>query len=494
MTTADWRASGLLLIDPEGRILPDTVTSTLPSAPEDPLTLSEALGLGQDQETLFRQWLKLAAVRHKSMRWEKLASLAPVQELRRREGENPCRAVYRKVLAPAGALRAVAVVAVDAGQSQAMAHQLEEERHRHSLEIRDFLALSANPPETVRAFLEDAVARLEEGRKTWDGVAASGSNVQVTLMWSDSRGGLGDQVFRDLHMLKGNAGAFGFDGLAAATQEAEDLLEGMKKPQPPGPEAPLRMAAALSGLESRVMEMGRALRLVSGEGQDAMARILKWKLDRLQNAAAAFDLDKLDPRTRSLVEMSRRLPFLSPAYLARKYRHLVERLAGAQGKEVRFRVIANTGDIHPESFSRVDEALVHILRNMVDHGVESPSDREAAGKGEAIIELEYIDGGDKVSLLVRDDGRGMDTSAFAARATALGLMTQAEGESLPETEKLALIFREGFTTRSRANLVSGRGLGLALAARCVKDHGGSLSVTSKPGRGSMFSIGLPPLG
>jgi chemotaxis protein histidine kinase CheA len=496
MHALDWRASGLLFIDPEGRILPFPVTGTLPKA--DAPGLAEALGLGQEQEALFRKWLRLAALRHRDMRWEKLAALAPLHEMpRRKEGEGAFRLAYRKLLDGEGGLYAVAVAAVDGGQSQAMASQLEEERQRHSLEIRDFLALSANPPETVRSFLEDAVDRLDAGRRLWDGFLAAG-NFKVTELWGvegaeAAAEGLGHRIFRDLHMLKGNAGAFGFDGLAAAAQEAEELLEGLKRPKGPGPEAPLRMASALSALETQVMEMSRALRLISGEGQDAMARILKWKLDRLQNAAGSFDLHKLEPRTRSLVELSRRLPFLSPAYLARKYRHLVERLAGAQGKEVRFRVIANTGDIHPESFSRVDEALVHILRNMVDHGVESPSEREAAGKEEAIIELEYLDSGDKVSMRVRDDGRGMDSAAFAARAAALGLMSRAEADALPEPERLALIFREGFTTRPRAGMVSGRGLGLALAARCVADQGGTLSVTSETGRGSVFSIGLPPI-
>jgi chemotaxis protein histidine kinase CheA len=487
---ADWRASGFLLIHPDGRVLP----------PFETLTLSEALGLGLDQEALFRKWLGLAAVRHRTLRWDKLAALAPISELPRRQpGENPLRLIYRKLAAGDGSLSAISVTAVDVAQTQAMARQLEEERQRHSLEIRDFLALSANPPETVRAFLEDAVERLEESRKLWDGwmVAASQGSADATAIWGDEGAGpgapeaVGQAVFRSLHMLKGNAGAFGFDGLAAAAQAAEDVLETLRKPA--GPDTAARLASELSGLESQIMEMGRALRLISGEGQDAMARILKWKLDRLQGAAAAFDILKLDPRTRNLVELSRRLPFLSPAYLARKYRHLVERLAGAQGKQVRFRVIANTGDIHPESFSRVDEALVHILRNMVDHGVESPSEREAAGKGEATIELEYLDSGERVDLRIRDDGRGMNAQALADRAAALGLMTREQADALPQADRLALVFREGFTTRGRAGLVSGRGLGLALAARCVADHGGIIAVTSESGKGSVFSLGLPPL-
>jgi chemotaxis protein histidine kinase CheA len=236
------------------------------------------------------------------------------------------------------------------------------------------------------------------------------------------------------------------------------------------------------------------MKLIAGEGQDAMARILKWKLERMVAAAGSIDAEGLEPPLRALVESTRRLAFLSPAYLARKYRNLVERLAHNQGKHVVFRVAGNSGDIHPESFARVDEALVHILRNMVDHGIEPPEERAAAGKGEAEIELEYVAQEDRVFLRVRDNGRGMDPEVIAARALSLGLATRAEADALDEVGKLGLIFKEGFTTRREAGMVSGRGLGLALAARCVADRGGNLYVFSRPGEGTRFAIELPHVG
>lgn len=462
MDAAHWRSGAALLIDP--------ATGSLPAE----------LGLGPEQAALFGKWLKLAQARHRDMRWEKLAQLAPALEIPARDGAPSMRLIYRKVAGPDGTLKAIAVFAVDAAQSQAMARQLEEERERHHLEIRDFLALSANPPETIRSFFEDAVERVEICRPLWDGRGADRAEAIAA-------------IFRDLHMIKGNAGAFGFDGLAASAQQAEDLLEALKQEASPGEALAGRLAAALAGLETRILEMSRALRLISGEGQDAMARILKWKLDRLQGAAVGFDMDRLDPRTRHLVDLSRRLPFLTPAYLARKYRHLVERLAGSQGKQARLRVIANTGDIHPESFSRVDEALVHILRNMVDHGIEPAAERAAAGKGEAVIEIDYLDAGDKVTLRIKDDGRGMDPGAIAERALSLKLVSREDVEAMTDEAKLALVFREGFTTRGKAGLVSGRGLGLALAARCAADVGGTLTVAAAGGKGTVFTLELPPL-
>lgn len=506
----DWRATGFLIVGLDGQVSLPYADGVPESHREVTLDLAEALGLDAAQEADFRKWLNLVARRHKEMRWEKLAPLCPVSESSTAREGLAMRLEFRKLEDGHGNLSAIAVFGVDTAPSQAMARQLEEERQRHRLRIRDFLALSANPPETVSAFLEDAATRLETARRRWEtflalraAPAADGAEAPRAGVWDTPSGGgepLGNFLFRELHMLKGNAGAFGFDGLAANVQESEDQLESLR-PLPaseisvagtaPGLQ---RLAASLSSLNAQIEEIRRALKLISGEGQEAMARILKWKLDRLQAAAVVVDPIASDPRLRALVDQSRRLSYLSPAYLARKYRNLVDRLAINQGKEVRFRVAANTGEIHPESFSRIDEALVHILRNMMDHGIETPAERHAAGKGEAEIGWEYVADDDLVRLRIRDDGRGMDAAALAARAVSLGLIAAEAAEALPEAERLALIFRAGFTTRDHISLVSGRGIGLALAARCVADQGGTLSVTSEKGKGTCFTLSLPPLG
>lgn len=508
----DWRSSGFILLGLDGQVSLPYSDGVPESHKHVVLDLATALSLTGEQEHEFRKWLGLVRARHLEMRWEKLAPLCPVAEAGPSREGGPTRLEFRKLEDGKGNLTAIAVFCVDTALNQAMARQLEEERLRHSLQIRDFLALSANPPETVGPFLEDAGARLESVRRHWDGWLASqrrpadgaaapaaGAAPAAEPLWDPATGeGLGQRLFRELHMLKGNAGAFGFDGLAANVQDGEEQLEALKRPGAATPAALQRLAAALSGLRAQVDEIRRAMKLVSGEGQEAMARILKWKLDRLGTAAAAVagaaPGGHLDPRTRALVDQSRRLPYLSPAYLARKYRNLVDRLALNQAKEVRFRVAANTGEIHPESFSRLDEALVHILRNMVDHGIEPTAEREVIGKGEAEIGLEYVADEDRVTVRIRDDGRGMDPDLLAIRARAMGLLSEAEADAMPDAEKLALIFRDGFTTRDRSGMVSGRGIGLSLAARCIADLGGSISVTSEPGKGTCFTVTLPPLG
>ncbi|MEO6095814.1 MAG: Hpt domain-containing protein, partial [Fibrobacteria bacterium] len=292
------------------------------------LPITAVLGLNPEQGAQFAKWLDLVAKRHKDMRWEKLASLAPAQEIRNGQGgdEGPVRLAYRKLEDGQGGLAAIAVFAIDSAPSRAMVRQLEEERMRHRLEVRDVLALAANPPETVGAFLEDARMRLDDARMAWDEYLYGGKDKGsgTSGLWQvDGCESAGQHLFRELHMVKGNAGAFGFESLAAGAQESEDLLEALKDISASPDRTTARLTSSLTGLRSQLDELQRAMKLIAGEGQDAMARILKWKLDRLVASTGGINLEKLEPALRTILEATRKLPFLSPSYLVRKYRNLV---------------------------------------------------------------------------------------------------------------------------------------------------------------------------
>src|SRR5690606_14138700 len=142
----------------------------------------------------------------------------------------------------------------------------------------------------------------------------------------------GQHLFRELHMVKGNAGAFGFEGLAEGAQEAEDLLESLRLPGPGADSIPGRLARSLGDLRGQLEEIRRAMKSIAGEGQEAMARIMRWKLDRLVAAAAGIDAAGLEPAGRGRGQASRRLPFLTPAYVARKYADLADLPAPGRGR------------------------------------------------------------------------------------------------------------------------------------------------------------------
>src|SRR4051812_1824928 len=147
-------AEGFFLLRPDGTILPAAELAALASgrapAPGPRAYFKDALRLSPEQAEQFAKWLELVCRRHRDMPWDKLAPLAPVQEAwtGKAEEDGPVRLAYRKLADAEGNLAALAVFLADTPPSRLVARRMEAERQRHQLEIRDVLALAANPPET----------------------------------------------------------------------------------------------------------------------------------------------------------------------------------------------------------------------------------------------------------------------------------------------------------------------------------------------------------
>jgi two-component system, chemotaxis family, sensor kinase CheA len=164
--------------------------------------------------------------------------------------------------------------------------------------------------------------------------------------------------------------------------------------------------------------------------------------------------------------------------------------ARAAGKSVEFESAGGEVRLDKSLADRVAEPLLHLLRNAVDHGVESAEERRAAGKDvRGRVRVEAAAEGGRVLLRVSDDGRGVDANLVARAAAERGLV--AAGARVTEEQALRLIFRPGFSTASRASLVSGRGVGLEVVERAVEEAGGEVRVKTERGRGTTFELRLP---
>ncbi|PZW49099.1 two-component system chemotaxis sensor kinase CheA [Humitalea rosea] len=138
------------------------------------------------------------------------------------------------------------------------------------------------------------------------------------------------------------------------------------------------------------------------------------------------------------------------------------------------------------------DPLLHLTRNAVDHGIEAPAERLAAGKpARAVLRISAARRSGQVRLRVSDDGRGIDTDAVFARAVERGLLTAAEAAAGTATEAHALLFRPGFSTMRQVTETSGRGVGLDVVQDAVRRAGGSLEVASQAGQGTSFTLRLP---
>ena len=175
-----------------------------------------------------------------------------------------------------------------------------------------------------------------------------------------------------------------------------------------------------------------------------------------------------------------------------KFRRVVRDLATALGKQV-------VGDIEGEEVGvdkAVNEALrdplLHLVRNAVDHGIEAPEARIAAGKPAAgHLRIRAFHEGGRVHVDVSDDGRGADPVKLVKQAVATGILTSDEAEELSERDALNLMFRPGLSTKDEVTNLSGRGVGMDVVRAGLEQVGGNIEVSSEPGRGTAFRISVP---
>jgi len=196
--------------------------------------------------------------------------------------------------------------------------------------------------------------------------------------------------------------------------------------------------------------------------------------------------------TATLQEDVRRARMLPVANLFDAVPRVVRDLARDQGKDVV--VVADGGDTEVDRsvLEQLRGPLTHLVRNAVDHGMELPGEREAAGKpARGTIALRASQQGSTVVIEIQDDGRGIDPAAVRKTAVARGAVSRSEAAAMEDDEAIWLVFRPGFSTRATVTEVSGRGVGMDVVRENVERMQGTVAVDNAPGRGVRFSLALP---
>lgn len=171
---------------------------------------------------------------------------------------------------------------------------------------------------------------------------------------------------------------------------------------------------------------------------------------------------------------------------------LVRDLSNELGKQVMIEVEGGDVELDREMIEMIRDPLTHIIRNAIDHGFEPPSDRMAAGKREiGLLSIAARQSGNTISIVVSDDGRGLDEKRIAAKAESMGLITAAQAEQMGRDALLQLIFQPGFSTAEQVSNVSGRGVGLDVVQDNLERIGGLIEVSSTPGAGTLFTLQIP---
>ncbi|MDR3174648.1 MAG: hybrid sensor histidine kinase/response regulator, partial [Treponema sp.] len=172
-------------------------------------------------------------------------------------------------------------------------------------------------------------------------------------------------------------------------------------------------------------------------------------------------------------------------------RHIFE-LAQEMRKNVQLFIEGRENEIDKNIIEVLREVFLHTVRNAIDHGIESPQERIAAGKAETgRLEIRCARESGNMKIVIADDGRGIDIEKIRAKALKQGYVSESAAVSLSREELTNFIFRSGFSTSSAVSSVSGRGVGLDVVRGNIERLKGSITAESEPGRGTTFTIIVP---
>jgi len=178
--------------------------------------------------------------------------------------------------------------------------------------------------------------------------------------------------------------------------------------------------------------------------------------------------------------------------LFKKYPRLARDLARSLGKDVELVLTGEETEMDKTMIEDLNDPLVHLVRNAVDHGVETVEERRAAGKPEkSMVELSARQEGDHILIVIADDGKGMRPEVIRNKAIEKGLVTSEMANTLDENQCLELIFLPGFSIKEEISAVSGRGVGMDVVKTNIQKLNGSIQISSEPGKGTTISISLP---
>ncbi|MEY8671945.1 chemotaxis protein CheA [Enterococcus gallinarum] len=208
-----------------------------------------------------------------------------------------------------------------------------------------------------------------------------------------------------------------------------------------------------------------------------------------ENIEAIKDpLEQVSHLTSELQDLVLRIRMQQVNVVFSRFPRMVRDLSTELGKEMDLVIIGEETELDKTVVSELSEPLVHLLRNSVDHGIESPEEREALGKSrKGTIRLAAYQEGNRVIITLEDDGKGLDPQVIKASAERKGLST----EGLSDEEIQQLIFHPGFSTAEKVTNISGRGVGMDAVQSKIANLGGTIELWSRPNKGTRFTIKLP---
>jgi two-component system chemotaxis sensor kinase CheA len=213
------------------------------------------------------------------------------------------------------------------------------------------------------------------------------------------------------------------------------------------------------------------------------------KVDPVLYETLLNGLGQLERNTRDLQDAVMSIRMMPISFVFNRFPRVVRDLAGKLGKQAELKTVGEGTELDKGLIEKITDPLTHLVRNSIDHGIESPADRVAAGKSEkGTITLRAFHQGGNVIIEVSDDGRGLDRSKILAKARERGI---AAPDTMTDAEVWHLIFEAGFSTADVITDVSGRGVGMDVVKRNIHALGGRVEIDTTTGAGTRITIRLP---
>ena len=329
----------------------------------------------------------------------------------------------------------------------------------------------------------------------------------------DGLGGMGELDIPDIHNIAGGEIRFGL-ALAGAEADLRSVLTLVVAPEQihidkteaapakPADDPSLELFTTPQVLRERRGNPGRRVGDEAVPQSDAASiRVSVEKIDRLVNLVGELviteamlsqtygALPDLARHTRNLQEAVMAVRMVPISAVFSRFPRLVRELSQRLGKEVEIRTLGEGTELDRGMIEKITDPLTHLVRNAVDHGMEAPEARVAAGKPRGgTVTLGASQKGGSIVIEVKDDGRGLDRARILARAAERGMNVSADAS---DREVWQLVFEAGFSTAETVTEVSGRGVGMDVVRRNIQSLGGTVELASSPGAGTTVTVSVP---
>lgn len=380
-----------------------------------------------------------------------------------------------------GAITHVLVSVADVTARVALAAQLKGAQDSAQSQMDAFLSILHVDPVQLSSFLDDSEVAFKMINATLRDPARDSATFRRKI----------DGLFRQIHSIKGEASAIGLGSMEARAHALENDLQALRERTDLTGDDFLPLLTKFDDLVSHAQSV-----------RDMVTKLASFRESFGKHQAAqqghapasASDSTTRAPRVsdeaaqaEQTLQRSAREGFVASA------QQLADRIATDHGKKV---VVTCRGhDQVPESYRRpVKDVLIQLIRNAVVHGIETPAEREAAGKspeGHIRIHFEMVENGRAFRMHCEDDGRGLTPDKLRKTAVSKGIISQADAQALSDQEAMMLVFRSGFSTASSVTKDAGRGVGMDVIAEIAARLGGRISLNSEVGKNMKLSLSFP---